>query len=213
MLEELLPLSPNRLIFARGYRAGKANWPLSVDGRVHDAKFVTVVGAALSQAIQNKLIEDWILKVGHHPRMLTQNWWGVPDGERLDPLILEPSETEKTVPMQVGAVIGRKLLPGESAPEPVYILRWQNREWRNGPGAVVDVTFKRVDPVSEGAGESLMIQSAKGLLVRTTEDGQSETVAVTQDDLELKLCTLQHGRRYWLDTGRFEVLWPEGTNT
>jgi hypothetical protein len=213
MLEEFLPLQPNRLIFARGYRPGAANWPLSHDGRVHDAKFVTVVGAALAQAIQSSLIKDWTLKVIQDERMLTQNWWGIPSGSRLNPVILRPDQRENTVKLMVGATIARRLLPGDTSPEPVYVLRWRNKEWRKGPRATIDVMFKRVPPQSPGAGESLAIVRAKGILERNQPDGTREKIPVSENDIELKLCTLHQGDQYWLDTGRFEVIWPNGSNT
>jgi hypothetical protein len=212
MLEEFLPLSPNRVIFARGYRPGASNWPLSSDGRVQDAKFVTVVGAALAQAIQSSLIKDWTLKVVQDERMLTQNWWGVPSGNRLRPVLLQPEQNENTGKLMIGATVARKLLPGDTVPEPIYVFRWRNREWRKGPRAVMDVTVRRIPPQSPGAGESLAIVRAQGILERDRSDGRREKIPVSEKDVELKLCTLHEGDQYWLDTGRFEVIWPDGTN-
>lgn len=209
LLEELLPIMPNRLLFAKGYRAGASNWPLSSDGRVHDAKFVTVVGAALCQAIQSSLIKGWGLKVIQDKRMLSQNWWGVPDDNRLRPVILDSSASENTVKVQIGRAIARKLLPGDSSPEPVYILRWRDKSRRNGRSPVVDVTFRRVPAKEAGAGESLEIIRAKGVFEEEMPDGRTRQTPISEQDIELKLCTMPQGEHHWLDTGRFEVVWPE----
>ena len=214
MLKELLPIFPNRLIFARGYRAGASNWPLSPDGKVHDAKFVTVVGAALAQAIQSTLIKDWTLKVVQDPRMLTQNWWGVPMDNRLKPVILDPDQKENKVKLMVNATIARKLLPGDTAPEPVYILRWRNKEWRQGPSLALDITIKRVPSHTPGGSEALAIVRAEGTLERNGPNGVKEFVKISENDLELKLCTLPpNEQQHWLDTGRFEIDWPDGQGT
>lgn len=213
MLEECLPITPNRLLFAKGFRAGSATWPLSKDGRVHDAKFVTVVGAALSQAIQSNLIRQQSnhpcsLKVVQDPRMLTQNWWGVPDGNKLDPVILEPSQSENTVTLKIGHAIGRKLLPGDSAPEPVYLLRWSDRLKKHSSPPSIQVTFRRVQS-KPGEAEALEIVRAAGVLETIQPDGSIKKSNITKDHIELKLCTMQAGEQYWLDTGRFEIEWPE----
>ena len=38
-------------------------------------------------------------------------------------------------------------------------------------------------------------------------EGAINGTAVTVSDLELQLCTLE-GDEFWVDTGRFEVFWP-----
>ncbi len=209
MLRELLPLLPSRLIFAHGFRAGAANWPLSADGRVHDAKFVTVVGAALYQAISCSRISGWSIRVLPDARMLTQNWWGIPAGHRFKPVLLKPGDEQNTTRMMVGATIGRKLLPGDTVPEPVYLLRWRDKSRRHGHPATLEVTLRRVAPPTPGEGESLEIIRARGVLEMLDADGRARAIPVTEDDVELKLCTLQQGEQYWLDTGRFEVQWPD----
>lgn len=209
LLEELLPIMPNRLIFAKGFRAGASNWPLSADGRVHDAKFVTVVGAALSQAIQSSLIKGWSLKVVQDERMLTQNWWGVPEDNHLRPVILDSTAMENTVRVKIGHSIARKLLQGDSAPEPVYVLRWRHKGRRNAQSPSVDVTFRRVRPEKPGAGEWLQIVKASGVFEEELPDGRTKQTSISEQDIELKLCTMPQGEHHWLDTGRFEVAWPE----
>jgi len=77
---------------------------------------------------------------------------------------------------------------------------------------MMDVSFRRVPPRAPGAGESLQVVSGKGVLVRLLPNGQKESIPISEKDIELKLCTLQHGNQYWLDTGRFEVIWPDGAN-
>jgi hypothetical protein len=211
LLEEHLPLAPNRLIFARGYPAG-SSWPLSADGRINDAKLVTVVGAALYQAIQTNHIKDWHISIMPAKELLTRNWWGaMPQrGTHFRPVYLEPDENEKSVSMMVGTQIGRKLLPGEAAPEPIYLLRWRDPQLRLlGPAPSMTVTLRRVAPAAAGEAESLEIVSATGTLKMTGPDGLMQSRPISEKDVELKLCTLKHGERYWLDTGRFEVQWPE----
>jgi hypothetical protein len=205
LLEEALPILPSRIIFALGYRCGAENWPLSSDGRVQDAKFVTVVGAALHQAIRSNLINNWSIDINEDRQAFSQNYWGVPDGTNLSPTILEPGQRQSRARLIIGSQIGRKLLPGDSRPEPIYVLRWRDPKLRRTPNCVMEIEFTR-ESASDGS-ESLQILRANGERRPLPGEPDGEMVAVTEEDIELKLCTLQDGGQYWLDTGRFQVDW------
>lgn len=99
LVRERLPVMPLRVIFARGYTAGNF-WPLSSDGVIHDAKFTTVVGAALYEAVHTGLIKDWAISAGVAPDMLRRNQWGEVSEKRstkFNPVLLEPEQDEKEV--------------------------------------------------------------------------------------------------------------------
>lgn len=205
LLEEALPIMPSRLLFALGYRCGADNWPLSADGRVQDAKFVTVVGAALHQAIRSNLISNWSIEVQEDRKAFSENYWGVPDGIRLNPTLLCPGERHGSHRVMTNSLIGRKLLPGDSNPELIYKLRWKNRELWNSSNCTVDVRLERVR--DDNGAESLRLTRATGSRNPLPTEPQDEKIPFDENDLELKLCTLQEDGKYWLDTGRFEVDW------
>ena len=203
LLEQLLPLLPQRIIQAKDFPAG--DWyPMSSDNRINDAKSVTAVGAALYQAIHNGRIPGWSIKRLGNGQIVTENYWGAMP-TRIRPhefsrIYLKPEDPEKTHPIQIGTCIGRKLLPSAAKPEQVYRLRWRDREkWSGLPhNALLQITLQRVPPTIPGDIESLRISKAEGLL-----GGH----AISLDDVELQLCTLE-GDEFWVDTGRFEVVWP-----
>lgn len=205
LLVEALPILPSRIIFALGYQCGAENWPLSPDGKVQDAKFVTVVGAALHQAIQSNLINNWSIEINEDRQAFSQNYWGVPDGTKLNPMILEPGQRQTRTRLIIGSQIGRKLLPGNSSPEPIYVLRWRDAKLRRTPNCVIEIEFARI--AAEDGSESLQIRRANGERRPLPDEPAGELVPVTEDDVELKLCTLQDDGQYWLDTGRFQVDW------
>ena len=115
-------------------------------------------------------------------------------------LYLEASQAEATHPILIGTCIGRKLLPSATKPEQVYRFRWRDRERFVGAAhnATLQVTVRRVPPSQSGDVESLAIANAKGIV---------GDYLVTKDDVELQLCTLE-GDEFWVDTGRFEIMWP-----
>jgi hypothetical protein len=206
LLEERLPILPQRIIQARNYPAG--DWyPMSHDNTIHDAKSVTAVGAALYQAIRNGKIPHWKLESIGQPS--PQNYWGAMPMPKRNPnkfsqLFLEPGQEVAEHQVMINTPIGRKLLPSAAKPEQVYRLRWSRRaagEHRFG-NEIITVTFQRVPAARAGETEGLRLTAAHG-----TADGKP----VRRDDVELQLCTLE-GDDFWVDSGRFEVFWPGDAN-
>jgi hypothetical protein len=210
LLEDFLPVLPQRILQAKNYPAG--DWyPMSSNTTINDAKTVTAVGAALYQAIQHGLVNDWNIKrVGNGQPF--PFYWGAMPGKatpwKFDPLYLDPylakeasdgtfpGKNSVTVPMLVNTRIGRKILPSAAKPEQIYKLRWKDRKAAQAAGhaisAPVVVTLERgTDPTS------------LNLLKAATRDGKS-----LDDALELQLCTLED-EDFWVDSGRFDVVWPE----
>ena len=151
------------------------------------------------------------------PHLLTRNYWGtMPKGShtRFGTLLLEPGEDQKQCRLQIGDRLGRRMLPADTRPEPVYQLHWRDRNrYRSGGdpvNALLEVTLERVAPVpcpvhdadQAPQSESLRIAAADGLW-----NGQR----VTADDVELALCTLETDS-HWLDAGTFQILWPAPEN-
>jgi len=201
ILEDLLPILPQRIIQAKNYPAG--DWyPMTSDNRISDAKSVTAVGAALYQAIKNGQIDGWrITRVDSEGGF--ENYWGsMPTTRnpfRFGKVYLKPGEHETTDRIQIGTRIGRKLLPSAAKPEQVYRLRWRNPDkWAgHGLNAFLNVTLRRQTRERADQVEGLELVAA---------DGDINSQSVSVDDLELQLCTLE-GDEFWVDTGRFEVFW------
>jgi hypothetical protein len=87
-------------------------------------------------------------------------------------------------------------LPSAAKPEQIYKLRWNDRKAAQAAGyaiaATVIVTLQREeDPTS-----LLMTNPA-------TREGKS-----LDGWLELQLCTLEDDD-FWVDSGRFDIVWPD----
>jgi hypothetical protein len=217
LLENYLPLLPQRIIQAKNYPAG--TWyPMSSDGSIGDAKTVTAVGAALYQAIQCGLVTGWNIRrlddvVGE--RQCFPYYWGKMPNEntpwKFDPLYLDPylakepsgdslpGKDKVTTVLQVGTRIGRKILPSTAKPEQVYRLRWRDRRMAMAAGfsanESVIVTLERTaDPTA--------LQPLGGYVAR---DGRSLDGT---GGLELQPCSLEE-EEFWVDSGRFDVAWPD----
>lgn len=124
---------------------------------------------------------------------------------KLNPRILEPGKRQAKSRLIIGSKIGRKLLPGDSTPEPIYIVRWRDPKLRRSPNCVMNIEFSRT--TFDDGSESLEILRANGERRPIPGENQDELVPVEEKDIELKLCTMQDEEQYWLDTGRFEVEW------
>jgi hypothetical protein len=216
ILEDHLPLLPQRVLQAKNYPAGEW-YPMSSNNCINDAKTVTAVGAALYQAIKHGLVSDWSIKsVGNGQPF--PFYWGIMPGNampwKFDPLYLDPylkseptegrfpGKDKVTVQMKVSARIGRKILPSAAKPEQVYRLRWKDRAKATAAGLplneTVIVTLERdADPTRL----NLTGYKAK-------HDGHDLEKA---GGLELQLCTLED-EDFWVDSGRFHVSWPETLN-
>jgi Virulence factor SrfB len=199
-----LPILPNRVLSARGYYTG--NWaPLGPDGKIHDAKLVTSLGAALFRAVTSRHIGNWTIERSKTPREPQRNYWGpvTPQVQRFDDAepdacyLLAPQD-EVTREMAIDTFIGRALFLRHSRAEQVYRLRWRGAG--EPPARRVRVTLRR----SRYQPRDSDFEVAEGLeLVRA--ELLVTTGAVRTDQMELQLCTLQAGQGYWLDTGEFDI--------
>lgn len=202
LLEELLPILPQRIVQAKAFPAG--DWyPMSSDNTIHDAKSVTAVGATLYQAIHNGRIPGWNIHIATAPQPPKCYWGAMPTRNQPDQFsrqYLEPRQNEATHPILIGTRIGRKTLPSATKPEQVYRFRWTDRDRFVGAAhnATLEVTLKRVPPENPGDMEGLAIARV---------GGKAGDEPVTADDVELQLCTLESDE-FWIDAGRFEVNWP-----
>jgi hypothetical protein len=216
LLENNLPILPQRIIQAKNYAAGMW-YPMSSNGLIGDAKTVTAVGAALYQAIQCGLISGWNIKrldedAASHA---FPYYWGKMPNEntpwKFDPLYLDPYITNEavgdslpgkdsvTTVMQVGTRIGRKILPSTAKPEQVYRLRWNDRAKAMAAGfsaneSVILTIERATDPTA-----------LKRLVNYQARDGRSLKKA---GGLELQPCSLEE-EEFWVDSGRFDIAWPE----
>ncbi len=210
VLSQRLPIEEHRLVFAHKYHAG--SWfPGAPDGVIHDAKMVTVVGAALYEAMSIGFIPNWQLERRNieDRQPPARNYWGRHDGNtlsrplRVDGVYLRPGDNEAVVPMGDQYMVGRARFL-QIAPEPVYIFRWRRERFPGGfPPPVVNATLRRVTHDDNGHAlpvEHIVLVSVEG----TIEEGGRKR-AVTLDDVELKLQTLPNNGEHWLDSGVFRV--------
>jgi hypothetical protein len=202
----LMPAMRSRVVFSFNYPVGEW-YPLSTDGRINDAKTVTVAGAALYLAIRDGLLPGWMISPSKVSRHVTRNYWGVISQGRSDSfkVFLPPEQDEATVPLMIEAQIGRRALPTKSRPDPVYRIRWSSKGRQEGSGAaLVNVTLRRVLPKAvdlsgdpfHSVGEHLELVSATGK--------RNSGAPVDESDLELQLCTLSSSD-HWMDAGIFQI--------
>ena len=197
MVLESFPITSDRLIAAKNFHCG--DWyPFAQNGRISDAKTVTVVGLALSEAIYRKYIPGWSMKGIIPDSINRKNYWLLlPLNTGQDPtVILNPSQEEATVDVYVNAKIARKLFPTTEAPEPSYALRWRSKE--STPPSRIKATFKRNAPKGNLGSELLTMVSAIDI---------STQLNIPKDHLTLEICTIQN-EEYWLDSPRFDIRWP-----
>ncbi len=199
LLERELPLLPQRIISAKKFPAG--GWyPLSAgDGKIHDAKTVTAVGAALFLAMNNEHLKGWGLTCKPGSALLAENAWGdCTDPRRFDQnIFLRPGEAEITREMHVGTPIGRKRFASRDLlPDQVYKLRWKDRHKHPLQTPILSVTLKRQR--QDAAAESLELVSVKSVT------GKPVGLA----DVELQTCSLPD-EGFWMDSPRFLVQWEE----
>jgi hypothetical protein len=204
-LNDRLPIESDRIIFASGYYAG--NWfPGTSSGKIPDAKMVTVVGAALYQAIENNLIHNWHIDEIVNRYGAPRNYWGVashlatPFHE--DDILLRPEDEQVEKPLGTNLIIGRARFL-QNCPESVYILRWRDQQTRLQRGnRLVKVRIRRVTKAADG--KPLRTEHLKLVWV-DARDSTGETVSL--DQLELHLRTLPQDEGHWLDKGQFAVRW------
>jgi hypothetical protein len=202
LLLKFMPLLPNRVIFSKGFPVG--HWyPMgALDGRIHDAKTPTVVGAALAQAMRGAKIRDWRL-TSQRKFILNENYWGVmaqgdTDSQFDRNVFLKPGETIYVGDMLVDTRIGRKrYLSRYLSPDQIYLLDWKRGQHRHEK-PLLKVTLERV--TADDSTERLLLKHVDGV----DERGHR----ISTEHVELKLCTLSDGE-FWMDNPQFEVGWRD----
>jgi hypothetical protein len=207
ILEEELPIGSDRIVFAAGYHAG--DWfPANDDKcRIPDAKMVTVVGAALYQAIRGNLIESWQIE-GTAKAPPPRNYWGLKPGHgvrfRDDELLMEPTDDQRHAILPVNCSIARARFR-QISPEPVYVLRWRSPKDRKDRGQPdVEIWLER--RTTTGSGEPLPSEHLELVDVAGVDAAGRE---IGLKDVELHLRTLPEDDGHWLDGGKFEVHWRD----
>jgi len=206
LILSLMPVQGSRVVFSYNYPVGEW-YPLSTDGRINDAKTVTVAGAALYLAIRDGLLPGWMICSSKVSRHVTRNYWGAMSQGRSDSfsIFLPPEKDEVTVPLMIEATIGRRALPTKSRPDPVYRIRWSAKGRLTGSGAaLMNVTLRRVLP-SHANNSSDPFDSEGEHLELISADGRRDSgVQLDASDLDLQLCTLSSSD-HWLDAGIFQI--------
>lgn len=205
LLDEILPILPQRIIPLRNYLAG--DWyPMSKNHRITDAKTVTAVGAALYSAIRNNLIEGWGITRDSSDPEKVRNYWGLmPPGDEAtgfgSKVYLIDSDNSAKVQLLVNSYIGRmRYMTRASRPEQQYKLIWKDPDsWINSNvGSRLEIELVR--EINAKTGQEI------GLSLGDHVKALDSEIQVTRDDLILQLCTLE-GNEFWIDVGRFEVQW------
>jgi len=205
LLDEILPILPQRIVPLKNYLAG--DWyPMSSNHRITDAKTVTAVGAALYSAIRNGLIDQWSITCADPEAAKVRNYWGLmptddeATGFGADPY-LDDKQDSKRVELLVNSYVGRmRYLTGAARPEQQYKLVWKNPEDMIAKKAGTRLEIEIVRKVDPSTGQEM------GLELGDTARALDGEVEVTKDDLNLHLCTLEGGE-FWIDSGRFEIQW------
>jgi hypothetical protein len=212
MLRYHLPIPFERIIFAHDFVAG--DWyPLYDHRKIEDAKTVTAVGAALYTAILNGRIPGWDIRLGQSDSetadrqgQFARNYWGALQRGGIGMSLTEfadtylaPDNDEAEIAVLINTVIGRKRFRTGGTPEPIYVLRWANKDWRTGDAGTaagsVRIRLQRVPIEGAGGCDSLRLAGVEGKFNGKT---------LKLEDVELKLCTLADGE-FWMETGRFDV--------
>ena len=197
LLEQSLPISRQRIISTKNYVVG--SWyPFAKEGKIVDAKTVTVTGVALHQAITKRKVPGW--SITYNPLdQRYKNYWEIINGDDSFTEILSPQEDDTTVEVMIGDRIGRRLLPVAGA-DPIYLVQWLTNSPERQPPPQIGLTLRRQPPLQGNETEGLELVGVHGV----ASDGSP----ITTSDVQLKLCTLE-GSEYWIDKARFTVLRPE----
>lgn len=208
ILTRELPLPAQRIIQARGHWVG--DWyPVTLveDGRIRDAKTVTVTGAALFEDIINHNTTGFHLKPSEAGDTGTdETTWGVLDGTTGNFAEEYPTFTEGSkdlvldfARLPVGVVFGRRLTSSGRA-EPVYRLDYVAPMGIEPPKtareAIVRAKVRRVD-LPGSIGDALEL--VPGSVSFCTDDP-----ALDPSCIQLRLRTMIE-ESFWMDLPRFQV--------
>jgi hypothetical protein len=210
LLDDLLPLLPERIIRIKDYEAGPW-YPMGMAGKISDAKTVTAVGAALYRAISKGHIEAWSIAEEEDrtaQQKFNSNAWGKCRtkgngfGDKKGAFLereSEPGASSEPVKMMLKDCIGRmKFTSRQTRAEQQYQLVWREPEEyeKEYPGRhMVEVAFERCELGDDG--NDMGIKLVDGTV---TINGKE----MSTDVLELKLCTLEGGS-FWMETAEFDV--------
>jgi hypothetical protein len=198
-----LPFETERIIFAKNYDAG--DWfPGALGGKIPDAKLVTVVGAALYNAIKNGLVPNW--RIHEKIAQEVRNCWGIlrKPGDRFkdSDIVLLPEEEEADVVLPTNSSIARARFI-ENEPEPVYMLCWRGQSpSTSAPSTEIKVRVKRVPYDRDG--QPLRNEQLEIVRVYPAE---SSDRPINESEIELRLHPLPFDEVHWLDQGKFNVRW------
>lgn len=202
LIRRYMPVVPERIVFARGYHAGDWYPYGASNGTITDAKTLTVVGAALVQAIKKRRVKDWDIEITQEFMLSEDNFWGIMSDSAsyslfAESVFLSPGENEITTDMLINSRIGRaRFLSPILDPDQIYVLRWKPYvELPSDLPTVVRVKIRRTKV--PGAGESLTLEAV---------ETSAQHSKVSLDHIELQLCTLPDGE-FWMDNPKFEVVW------
>jgi hypothetical protein len=215
MLQNILPLPATRILFAKDFEVGEW-YPMGArDGKIHDAKSPTVVGAALAQAMRGNRIKNWMVKTKSQP-ILTQNYWGLmpePDKDHSgfdSAILLKPGEPKCQRTLFTDSFIGRKryLSPHLTADQ-IYHLRWMDRS-REKAELLVVLERHVVDPKAKKGNEDAIEDGEVSEMLRlvSVQNADPHGPAISEQDVILDVCTLRDGE-FWMDNPRFEIEWPD----
>ena len=217
LLRQYLPIREQRIIPMKNYLAG--NWyPTAVRGRIHDAKTVTVVGAAYYAAQKNNLLGTWQINKedpedvysDETTQQANKNYWGVlPSDESAGfaTIILNRDEESNdkhsfnlangsTIfgsPVNITSRIGRmKYMSEQSIPEMQYEIVWVGEGPQ--PKHVMAATFQRKNLQDDDDIELVAIEA--------TND--SDYDKVNTKNVKLRLKTMSP-RGFWKEECEFEI--------
>lgn len=184
MANRYIPISEERIIFARDFKPG--NWYPFIDdkGNIQDAKTVTVVGGALYYALSNGFIAGWSITKQNSEESRYE--WGEIGAMKSvhKRVLLHKKDDAQTTYLLPNTIIARRQNIS-SSPEPVYkfVKKGDNVENKQ-----VKVTISR----NFENGDSLYISAIDG-----SED------AVKDYELKLWPCENSTGFDFWQEVGKF----------
>jgi hypothetical protein len=195
LLKRILPIAHNKILFAHDFPVGDWYPYGSSGGRIKDAKSVTVVGAALHQAMKapNNRIRNWTIRSNPTTLVMNKNAWGIVDLNSPFWPLLPPNLDKFTEDLPLGTMLGRKRFntPWLDA-EVIYEFRMKPGEQLEVNENIFKVTIKRVTHAD--ASEELELTHV------CTSDNRS----LPKNSFELRLKTLA-GNEFWMDNPIFHV--------